>query len=158
MPHTAKRSHRRNTSKTPPSFPRQDRHASTENAGPAPANNQIESDLRTVQFLAHLFDSSISIPGTRFRIGLDSIIGLVPVVGDILAVGPFIYMLHIARRHRMPKRHMLRMAAIQGVDVLIGLMPVAGDVADACFKSHARNARILQRHLERRMDERFIDV
>ncbi len=105
-------------------------------------------ELARINRLASWLDVKWRIPFTPFRFGVDSIVGLVPVAGDTLALAPSAYMIWKARQLGVPRRHMVRMARNTGVDYAVGLIPVVGDLLDFAFKANVRNARILQDHLE----------
>ena len=111
----------------------------------------IHRDLQQVRSLARLMDRSIGLPGTKFRIGLDGLIGLIPGVGDLAGIAPLGYFIYVASKHRLPKRLYLKMAANQGIDFLIGTIPLLGDLFDFAFKSHAKNARLLEAELAKRI-------
>jgi Domain of unknown function (DUF4112) len=98
--------------------------------------------------LAWLLDSSIPIPGTRFTIGLDALIGLIPFIGDLVGVALSSYILSEASRMGVPRSVLLRMAVNVGLEGLIGLVPLAGDVFDAAFKANQRNVRLLEAWLD----------
>lgn len=99
--------------------------------------------------LAWLLDSSIPIPGTRFTVGLDAIIGLVPVVGDLIGVALSSYILHEARNMGVSKAVLMRMAFNVAVEGVVGIVPFAGDVFDAAYKANQRNVRLLNAWVER---------
>jgi cobalamin synthase len=99
--------------------------------------------------LAWLLDSSIPLPGTRFTIGLEALIGLVPVVGDLIGVALSSYILHEARTLGVSRAVLLRMALNVAVEGIVGLVPFAGDVFDAAFKANQRNVRLLNEWVER---------
>lgn len=98
--------------------------------------------------LAWLLDSSIPIPGTRFSIGLDALIGLVPVAGDLAGVLLSGYILEEAVALGVPRSILARMALNVAVEGLAGMIPFAGDVFDAAFKANQRNVRLLNAYLE----------
>ena len=89
------------------------------------------------------------IPGTRRRIGLDGVVGLVPVVGDVLTAAVAFYPLAEGWRHGVPKRVLARMLGNLGLDVTIGAIPILGDLFDMRFKSNRRNVELLRRHFRR---------
>lgn len=99
--------------------------------------------------LAWLLDSSIPIPGTRFTIGVDALLGLFPVLGDLLGVLISGYIVKEAARLGAPRRLLLRMATNIGIEGLIGVIPLAGDAFDAAWKANQRNVRLLDAWLER---------
>jgi hypothetical protein len=98
--------------------------------------------------LAWLLDSSIPIPGTRFSIGLDALIGLFPVIGD--AVGVFLssYIVREAAALGVPRSILARMVFNVGLEGLVGMIPFAGDVFDAAYKANQRNVRLLNAWLD----------
>lgn len=93
--------------------------------------------------LAWLLDSSIPLPGTRFSIGLDALIGLVPVVGDLAGVLLSTYIVREAAALGVPRSILARMAFNVALEGLAGMIPLAGDVFDAAFKANQRNVRLL---------------
>ena len=132
---------------------------------PLPASETIETldpaRVARLRRLAVLLDDSIPIPGTRFRIGVEAIIGLFPGAGD-LAGGAFsLYILLQAARMGVPKPLLLRMATNLVVDVVVGAVPILGDLFDAGFKANMRNLDLLERHVHRpvastRSSRRFV--
>lgn len=99
--------------------------------------------------MADLFDNAFPIPGTRWRFGLDAILGLVPGVGDIAGAIFALYALWVARRVGAPVVVQVRMLAHIAIDVLAGTIPMVGDVFDVVYKAHVRNRRLLDRWLAR---------
>lgn len=101
---------------------------------------------KRVRRLARVMDSSFRLPG-GFRIGLDGLIGLVPVVGDLAASGASIYIVAQAARAGVPGRVLGRMLLNIALDTAIGAIPVLGDVFDVAFKTNLRNVRLMDKHL-----------
>lgn len=99
--------------------------------------------------LAWLLDSSIPIPGTRFTIGVDALLGLFPVLGDLLGVLISSYIVNQAARLGAPRIVLLRMAMNVAVEGIVGIIPFAGDVFDAAWKANQRNVRLLDAWLDR---------
>jgi hypothetical protein len=108
----------------------------------------IDSVRRRLARLAWLLDNAIEIPGTRFRIGLDPIVGLIPGLGDLLGVLASSYIVREAARLGAPPSVLTRMAFNVALDGLIGLVPFVGDVFDAVWKANLRNYRLLEQHVE----------
>lgn len=104
---------------------------------------------RRVEMLELLLERSILIPGLNRHIGLDAILGLVPVVGDAISAALGAYIIWEARNMGLPKWKIWRMVGNLGVDTAIGAIPLAGDAFDFIFRSNSRNLRILKRHLDR---------
>lgn len=104
---------------------------------------------RRLEFLAWLLDSSIPVPGTRFTVGIDAIIGLVPFLGDLIGVALSSYIINEAARLGAPRSVLLRMAFNVGVEGVLGIIPIAGDVFDAAWKANQKNVRLLNTWAER---------
>ena len=99
--------------------------------------------------LAWLLDSSIPIPGTPWRIGLDPLIGLFPVVGDLAGVLLSSYIVREAAALGVSRSILARMVFNVALEGLVGMIPFAGDVFDAAYKANQRNVRLLSAWLER---------
>lgn len=109
----------------------------------------MPSSLTRARATAQLLDAAIRIPGTRIRVGLDSLLGLIPGVGD-MAGGAFgAYLLVIAARAGAPPAVLLRMLGNLGVDALFGTIPLLGDLFDVAFKANLRNLALLERYADR---------
>ncbi|HUF34696.1 MAG TPA: DUF4112 domain-containing protein [Gemmatimonadales bacterium] len=105
--------------------------------------------LERLRSLGHLLDNSIRLPGTRFRFGLDSVIGLVPGVGDLVGGALSLYIILEAARLGVPKPLLARMGYNVLIDVVVGGVPLLGDLFDAGFKANLRNLALVQQHVER---------
>jgi hypothetical protein len=99
--------------------------------------------------IVNVLDQAFRVPGTRWRFGLDSIVGLIPGVGDIAMAVVGSYGLVIAHQLGAPASVQFRMLLNLAVDAAVGAIPVLGDVFDFAFKSNVRNARLLQDWLAR---------
>ncbi|MEP6887677.1 MAG: DUF4112 domain-containing protein [Nitrospirales bacterium] len=108
----------------------------------------VRSKEQQAELIAHVLDDAIRLPGTSIRFGADPIVGLIPVVGDVLAVLSGISILLIARQLRVPTNDLIRMAYHQLLNGLIGAIPVLGDLYSFGFKSHAKNSALLVRTLK----------
>ena len=102
-----------------------------------------------VEALEQLLERSFHIPGTKVPIGLDSIVGLVPVLGDVVTAAMGAYMVWEARNLGMSKWQLMRMAANVGVDTALGAIPLAGDLFDFIWRSNTKNLRIIKKHLDK---------
>lgn len=109
-----------------------------------------------VEAMEALLERMFVMPGIRRPIGLDSIIGLIPVVGDIATAAMGAYIIWEARNLGLPKWKLARMAANIGFDTLLGAIPFVGDAFDFVFRSNSRNLRILRKHLDRHHPETVI--
>ncbi|WP_446698130.1 DUF4112 domain-containing protein [Aurantiacibacter sp. D1-12] len=118
-----------------------------------PMGKDVHSIRRRIEVMEQVLERSFVIPGLNRPVGLDSIIGLVPVVGDIIAMGMGAYIVWEARNLNLPKWKLARMAANVGFDSLVGAVPVVGDVFDFLFRSNTRNLRIVKKHLDKHHPE-----
>ncbi len=103
--------------------------------------------LENLDRLAHLLDDRFRIPGTRWRFGLDGIIGLVPGAGDIATAMISAYIVWSARRLGTSRSANIKMAGNLLVDFMVGSIPLLGDIFDIGFKANRKNLRILQEDL-----------
>ena len=110
---------------------------------------EVEAAVARITAVAKLMDSLFSIPGTRIRLGVDSLLGLVPVVGDLAAQAVAAYLIWEARRLGVPKFTLWRMVGNSLIDTVVGAVPLVGDVFDVAFRANMKNLRLLQRHLEK---------
>lgn len=99
--------------------------------------------------LSRLLDTAVGIPGTRIRLGLDALIGLVPGIGDAIGLMLGGWFLLEGARAGASGTTLLRMAGNLAVDALVGVVPLLGDVLDIAFKANRRNAKLLIEHLDR---------
>lgn len=106
--------------------------------------------LNRLRALARLLDARFGIPGTRFRLGLDSILGLVPGIGDAATAAVSLYMLVEARRLGVGMPTLMRMGWNVALDLGLGAVPLVGDVFDFFWKSNLKNMDLLEADLERR--------
>lgn len=109
-----------------------------------------EESVARLEALAKLMDGSFTIPGTDIRLGLDAVIGLVAVAGDVVSGVISSYLIWEARRLGAPKRLIARMMANTLLDTTIGAIPVVGDAFDVMFRGNMKNMALLRRHMERR--------
>lgn len=127
---------------TGPTFLRQGRSSAATAEG-------REAVLARLELVAHVLDTAFVIPGTNRRVGIDALIGLVPVVGDLLTTALSSYILYEAKRLGVPKMLLARMMGNVALHGVAGMVPLFGDVFDAAFKANQRNVRLLRAHLER---------
>ncbi|MTD95151.1 DUF4112 domain-containing protein [Hyphomicrobium sp. xq] len=110
---------------------------------------KVEAALARLNMVARTMDSLFAIPGTRLRLGVDSVIGLVPVVGDIVAHAVAAYLIWEAKQLGVSKLTLWRMVGNTLIDTVVGAVPLVGDAFDVVFKANMKNMRLLQRHLEK---------
>lgn len=114
-----------------------------------PLGNDPASVRRRVEAMEALLERSLTVPGTRFPVGLDAAIGLVPVVGDFVAAALGAYIVWEGRNLGMTKWQLYRMGGNLAVDTAIGAIPLVGDAFDVAFRSNRKNLRIIRKHLDR---------
>jgi hypothetical protein len=113
------------------------------------ANLTREQRLARLDALAKLLDIAFILPGTNIRYGIDGIINLIPVVGDIITTAISLWLVREARALGAPwyvTARMLGNVAVQGV---AGIVPVAGDAFDVMFRANVRNVRLLKRWMDK---------
>ena len=111
-------------------------------------DNEVENVRRRLAQLAWLLDAAIVLPGSRFRIGVDALIGLIPGLGDLIGVLLSSYIVREAARIGTPPSVLARMMLNVAVEGVVGLIPVAGDVFDAVWKANQRNVKLLDAHID----------
>src|SRR6266481_7933139 len=114
-----------------------------------PGTEAVRNARQRLNFLAWLLDSSIPIPGTRFSIGLDALIGLFPFIGDLIGVAASSYILAEANRMGVGRAILMRMAFNVAIEGVVGIVPVLGDAFDAAWKANQKNVRLLNAWAER---------
>ena len=92
-------------------------------------------------------DGLFRLPGTRFRFGLNSVIGLTPAAGDLMLAGISLYIVNEARKLGLPKEKIGKMLANIGVEAAAGAVPLLGNLFDMGFKANLRNIAIIEDHL-----------
>lgn len=122
-------------------------------AGRLPVGRDPASVRRRLEAMEGLLERAFAVPGTRMRVGLDSVVGLVPVVGDLVTAAMGAWLVWEARNLGMSKLHLARMVGNVGFDTLVGAIPFAGDLFDFVFKSNSRNLRIVKKWLDKHHPE-----
>lgn len=107
---------------------------------------QLEK-LRRIRKIAKLLDTAIGIPGTKFRIGLDPILGLIPGGGDLVGAAISAYMIYLATSFGLEKSKINQMIKNIALETTVGFVPIVGDLFDVYFKANIRNLDILEQHL-----------
>ena len=117
-----------------------------------------QSVRQRVEAMEKVLERLVVIPGIRKPVGLDVILDVVPVVGDIAAAALGAYIVWEAKNLGMSKWQITRMAGNVGVDWLLGLIPFVGAIPDFFFRSNTRNLRIIRRHLDKHPGTRTIEA
>jgi hypothetical protein len=109
----------------------------------------VTDSVARISLLAHVLDSAITIPGTNRTIGIDPLLGLIPVVGDAVSAALSSYIVWEAKQLGIPRWKLARMIGNIAADATIGAVPLVGDLFDLGFKANRRNLRIVLDHLEK---------
>ncbi len=103
--------------------------------------------LSRLRKLAWVVDGAFRLPGTKFRFGLNSLIGLTPAAGDAVLAGISLYIVYEAHRLGVPRDKIARMIRNVGIEAAAGAVPIVGDLFDMGFKANLRNLAIIEDHL-----------
>ncbi|MBD1814796.1 DUF4112 domain-containing protein [Microcoleus vaginatus DQ-U2] len=118
-----------------------------QNSSPnTPSPSHIAS-LRRLRRISHLLDNAIPIPGTKYRIGLDPILGLIPGGGDLISSIFAGYVVFKSAQMGVPQETLVKMATNIVFDTFAGTVPVAGDLLDVTWKANVKNIELLDAHL-----------
>jgi hypothetical protein len=112
--------------------------------------DHMEQSVARLEGFARLMDGVFVVPGTNIRLGLDAIVGLVPVAGDIISGLISSYLIWEARQLGAPKWLIARMMANTLLDTTVGAIPVLGDAFDVMFRANLKNMALLRRHMQKR--------
>lgn len=118
-------------------------------AGNPFGNLTREQRIARLEALAKLLDVAFVLPGTNIRYGIDGLIGLIPIVGDIITTAISLWLVREARALGAPWYLTARMLGNVAVDGVVGIVPLAGDAFDVMFRANMRNVRLLRRWLDK---------
>jgi hypothetical protein len=116
-----------------------------ERSAPAPAEMVERLDQ-----ISKLLDTAFVIPGTNIRFGVDSLIGLIPFVGDAISTAMSSWLIYEANRLGISRIALARMIGNVAVDGIIGAIPIVGDAFDVAFRANRRNMKILRDQLAKK--------
>ena len=114
-----------------------------------PLGSDPQSVRQRVEAMERILERLFVIPGTKQKVGLDVILDLIPVVGDIAPAALGAYIVWEAKNLGMSKTQIARMAGNVGVDWVLGLIPWVGAIPDFFFRSNTRNLKMIKRHLDK---------
>ena len=106
--------------------------------------------VERIRRMVRLLDEAVRIPGTNYRVGLDGLIGLVPIAGDLITGGMALWIVREAAHMGVPRRTLARMLWNVSIDVAAGSVPAFGDVFDLAWKANRKNLKLLEKHLAKR--------
>lgn len=107
--------------------------------------DEIAQRVQRSRRLANLLDAAWGIPYTPWRFGVDSLLGVLPVAGDLAGAALGLGIVWQARKLSAPRSLQMKMLGNIGLDVLLGAVPVVGDIADVAFRKNQRNAALLEK-------------
>ncbi|ADJ16366.1 DUF4112 domain-containing protein [Halalkalicoccus jeotgali] len=113
-----------------------------------PLSGDLEATLERIEFVGDLLDEAITIPGTDYRIGLDPLLGIIPVGGDAVATVISLYIIGEAARIGVSKSTLALMIGLVLTDAVIGSIPVLGTLFDAVWKANKWNVSLLKREID----------
>lgn len=114
-----------------------------------PTGNDPASIRKRVEAVEMVLERSFRIPGINMPVGLDSIVGLIPVVGDLITAAMGAYIVWEARNLGLPKWKLWRMGGHIAIDTALGAVPLVGDAFDLVYRSNTRNLKIIRKHLDK---------
>ncbi|EAQ82724.1 hypothetical protein DSM3645_10002 [Blastopirellula marina DSM 3645] len=122
---------------------------------PADPNQPVKppsSRMQRMRRFVDIMENAVRIPGTRYRIGLDALLGLVPGVGDFVTATAAFVLLWEARRLGIPFGKRAKMVGYIFFDMLIGIVPLVGDLFDVAYKSNTRILKMIEEHIAQHGD------
>ena len=115
---------------------------------PSSAGRRDSDQVARLRQLAGLLDAAVGIPGTKVRFGLDSLLGLVPGVGDLVGGVLSVFIVISAARLGASPSLVARMLGNIAVDTAIGTVPLLGDLFDVGWKANLRNVALIEEHVD----------
>lgn len=113
-------------------------------------SREEQAELAIIWGLAKVMDEALTVPGTKIKVGLDPIIGLIPVIGDLGSAAISAYILRAAARLRVPTIVQMHILLHILVDTMLGMMPIVGDYLDVLYKANMKSAALVQKAVENR--------
>ena len=116
---------------------------------------QNEEKLLRLKLLSNRLDEIITIPRTKYKIGIDPIIGTIPIIGDLLGSIISIYILYSGSKMGLSSRIIAKMSLNIGFDFVLGLIPIIGDIFDMGWKANKRNVKLIENNINK-SDENIV--
>ncbi len=110
--------------------------------------NKQEDRLKQLQKLAHLLDNALIIPGTSYRVGVDPLLGLIPLIGDYIGIILSSYIVWESAKLGASKTTLFKMIINLMIDLFMGIFPVLGDFFDLTWKANHQNIILLENYLK----------
>jgi hypothetical protein len=111
---------------------------------------RTEASLARIEAIARLMDSAFVLPGSNIRIGLDAVVGLVPVLGDLISQVVSSYIIWEARQLGVSRWTLTRMIGNTAIDTVVGAIPFVGDAFDVLWRANMKNLALLKKELAKR--------
>jgi|TARA_B110000263_G_C15271150_1_gene493562 hypothetical protein len=118
---------------------------------------QNEEKLLRLKLLSNRLDEIITIPGTKYKVGADPIIGAIPVVGDVVGSIISIYILYSGSKMGLSSLVIAKMGLNIGLDFIIGLIPIIGDIFDMGWKANKRNVELIENNINQSNENIFLN-
>ena len=103
-----------------------------------------EEKLLRLKLLSERLDDSIKIPGTNQKIGIDAVVGIIPILGDFIGVIFSVYIMYSGIKMGVSSKIVKKMAANIAIEFIIGSIPIIGDIFDALWKANKRNVELIE--------------
>ena len=103
-----------------------------------------EEKLLRLKLLSERLDELTKIPGTNQKIGIDAIIGVIPILGDFIGVVFSTYIMYSGIKMGVSSKVVKKMAANIAIEFIIGWIPIIGDVFDVLWKANKRNVELIE--------------
>lgn len=111
-------------------------------SAPIPTN----TPLKWVERISYLMDEKFRLPGTNFRFGLDPLLNLIPLLGDLSGFAISAALVLTMAKNGASGKVLTLMILNIVLDSTIGAIPVLGQIFDFTYKSNTRNIRLLKEH------------
>lgn len=109
---------------------------------------QLTGQLKWVERIASIMDDKFRVPGTNFKFGLDPIMNIIPIAGDVSGFIVAAALLFVMAKNGVSRKVLILMAINVGIDVTIGAIPLIGQLFDFYFKANTRNIKLLKEHYQ----------
>jgi hypothetical protein len=113
---------------------------------PQASNTKLAPTMQIVERVSRLLDSQFTIPGTKIKFGIDPIMSLFPVIGDLITYLISALLIYMMYNHGASRKVVIKMMLNSTLDAVIGSVPVIGTVFDVAYRSNDRNVKLLKEH------------
>ena len=113
---------------------------------PSKKGDSRPPEVQSFERIARLMDSKFEIPGTKIRFGIDPLLSLMPVLGDLITFIISSMLIYTMYNHGASRKVVIKMMLNAGLDTIIGAVPLVGTVFDVFYRSNERNVKLLREH------------